>query len=225
MRQKILILGGTQEALATAARLVEDGHNVITSLAGRTQQPPTVGGQIRIGGFGGIKGLADYLSKNQIDILIDATHPFAEQISLNAIEAAKQANIPLQNLDRPEWRKSPGDRWIAVSSIDEAIEEIPENARVFLALGSQHIHSFAHRSDVYFAVRMVDPPSEPLPFKQHSLVLGKPGADPQSEINILKEHQISHLICRNSGGAVSFNKVVAARLLSLPVIMIQRPTK
>jgi precorrin-6A/cobalt-precorrin-6A reductase len=222
MAEKILILGGTREAAELAATLVAEGHDVTTSLAGRTREPEPVAGRLRTGGFGGAAGLAAYLVANGFTRLIDATHPFAKQISANAAEAAKIAGMKLELRTREPWRREPGDNWIEVETLEAARDAIPPGACVLLALGSQHIAPFAKRGDVRFVVRMVDPPHEPLSLPDHELVIGKPGDTPESERLLFKRYAITHLVCRNSGGARSHAKIAAARLLALPVIIVGR---
>ncbi|MEM1040151.1 MAG: cobalt-precorrin-6A reductase [Pseudomonadota bacterium] len=222
MKQRILILGGTKEATALARALHAAGHAVTTSLAGRTKEPKPVSGTVRVGGFGGAEGLAGFLKDNAIDRLIDATHPFAEQISRNAKAAAAAANVPLEQRQRQPWKAQPGDRWQAVPDIAAAMQALPKNARVLLALGSQHIAPFALRRDVHFTVRMIDPPTTPLAFTNHTLVLARPSADPREEEKLLQDNRITHIVCRNSGGTGAYAKIAAARTLNLPVIMIER---
>lgn len=221
-KEKILILGGTTEAAERAATLARNGHEIVTSLAGRTSEPRPVAGELRIGGFGGAEGLAEYLKCEGFDRLIDATHPFARQISKNADIAAKRAGLPLDTVTRPPWEKRPGDRWIEVDTLAAARDAIPEGARVLLALGSQHIAGFAIRRDVHFLVRMIDPPSSPLPLADYELAIARPGETTEAETALLKAHAISHIVCRNSGGP-AYAKIEAARDLNLPVIMVSRP--
>jgi precorrin-6A/cobalt-precorrin-6A reductase len=220
--QKILILGGTAEARALAARLTGEGHDVTTSLAGRTQDPVLPVGSVRIGGFGGAEGLATYLREEGFDRMIDATHPFARRISENAIKAAAIADVPLEQHLRPRWGKQPGDRWKAVTSLEAAAAALPSGATVFLALGRQYLEAFTRRSDCRFLIRMVDPPETPLAFVDHALVLGKPASDPDREADLFTAHGITHLVCRNSGGPAGYAKIIAARRLELPVIMLER---
>ncbi|MCB1387305.1 MAG: cobalt-precorrin-6A reductase [Nitratireductor sp.] len=226
-QQKILILGGTREAAELAARLVAEGHDVTTALAGRTAEPKPLAGKLRSGGFSsaghsGAEGLAHYLAIHQFTRLIDATHPFAQRISANAERAAQITGIAFERHQRDPWRKQPGDRWIEVSSLEEARDALPAGARALLALGSQHIALFGARTDVYYLVRMVDPPARPLPLEHHDIVLGIPPGDAASEIALMETHAISHLVCRNSGGSGAYAKIEAARRRALPVIMIGR---
>jgi len=226
-RQKILILGGTREAAELAEHLVGEGHDVTTSLAGRTREPEPIAGLLRTGGFSsdttsGAEGMAQYLAENAFDRLIDATHPFATTISRNAAEAARQTGIEFEVRSRKPWQKLNGDHWIEVPDIEAAIDAVPDGARVLLALGSQHIAPFARRKDVFFLVRMVDPPPTPLDLENCRLLIGKPSRDPDEEATTLQHHKISHIVCRNSGGEGAYAKIVAARDLGLTVIMINR---
>ena len=221
-RQKILILGGTAEARLLAAQLIKEGHSVTTSLAGRTVDPVLPDGEVRIGGFGGADGLAAYLLDEQFDRIIDASHPFAKRISENAIKASAMSGIPLEQRLRPRWQKQPGDRWKSVATLEAAAEALPQGATVFLALGRQYLDAFIGRNDCRFVIRMVDPPEAPLGFSDHMLVLGKPASDPDREADLFTAHGITHLVCRNSGGPAGYAKIIAARRLALPVIMIER---
>lgn len=219
---RILILGGTKEASDLAAKLVRKGHEVTTSLAGRTKEPEPLAGQVRIGGFGGVEGLAGYLIANGFEKLIDATHPFAKQISANADAAARQTGIEFERIVRAPWQKQNGDRWIEVGSLSDAREKIPGNARVLLALGSQYIDLFKSRKDVFFLVRTVDEPAQPLSLTDHQLVLGKPSRDWQEEAELIAAHNLTHIVCRNSGGDGAYAKIKAARHLGLTVIIVAR---
>jgi precorrin-6A/cobalt-precorrin-6A reductase len=216
-----LILGGIREAADLAATLAGLGHNVTSSLAGRTKEPVPVAGAVRVGGFGGADGLAQFIRTNTIDLLIDATHPFAKTISANAITAAKATGCRLIVYARAKWQKQLGDQWVEAATLAAARDIIPSGARVLLALGSQHIALFATRADVHFTVRMVDAPVEPLPLPRHNVVLGKPGGT-VAETQLLLKHRITHIVCRNSGGEGAYTKIVAARALRLPVIILNR---
>ncbi|RNC90710.1 cobalt-precorrin-6A reductase [Oceaniradius stylonematis] len=224
MTETVLILGGTREAATLARRLV-DAHpdwRVVTSLAGRTAEPAPIAGEIRTGGFGGIAGLADFLRRERITRMIDATHPYARQISANAAEAAALAGVKLDVHTRPPWDRQPGDDWREVASEADAAAAIPPGARVFLALGSQHLAPFEARRDVHFIVRMIDPPASPLPLASHTIVTGKPGPAAEEE-RVLRDHAITCIVCRNSGGDGAYGKIEAARTIGIPVIMIARP--
>lgn len=218
---RILILGGTAEASRIASSLDTLPVEAITSLAGRTANPAAISGKLRIGGFGGAEGLATYLAHEKIDLLIDATHPYAARISQNAVQASKITHITLLRLERPEWQKQSGDNWIDVHDEVQAATMIHTGERVLLAIGRQHISPFAERSDVHFVMRMIDPPKVKLP-RDCEIVLAKPGTD-DAEKQFLNERKIGLIVSRNSGGSISYAKIKAARDLAIPVMMIIRP--
>ena len=217
----ILILGGTAEAATLASRLSDKGLHVITSLAGRTREPAPLKGKTRTGGFGGPEGLATYLRDNAISLLVDITHPFATKISENARKAAVLSGAKLIAWQRPAWAKLEGDNWLEVETLAAAVAAIPPDARVLLALGSQHIAPFAERADVHFLVRMVDAPAAPLPLPNYELLIARPGPV-EEEYALLRDRKITHILCRNSGGKASYAKIAAARLLGLPIIILAR---
>lgn len=219
----ILLLGGTAEANLLAKRIAErwPSLRLITSLAGRTATPILPAGDVRIGGFGGVEGLAGFIRQEGIARMIDATHPFAAGMSRNAAEAAQRTGIPRIAFVRPPWMKGTGDLWQSVACLKSASDALPPRARPFLALGRQHLAPFRHRTDLRPVLRMVDPPVDPLPFPA-DLVIGKP-LGVQAEFDLFRSYGITHLVCRNSGGLASYAKIEAARTLTLPVIMIARP--
>ncbi|MFK5978950.1 MAG: cobalt-precorrin-6A reductase [Rhizobiaceae bacterium] len=222
MPRDILILGGTHEALKIAELLCKvDGLRVITSLAGRVKNPKMPAGELRKGGFGGVAGLVEYLRKETIGLLIDATHPFAENISKNAAAACEQTNITRLHFLRPEWNAEPEDHWLSVSDLNNAVDALPENATVFLALGSQHLASFSKLRNTRFIARMIEPPASKFPGLD--ILIAKPSNNLDTEIELLKTKKITHIVCRNSGGTGAWQKLLAARKLQLSVIMIERP--
>jgi precorrin-6A/cobalt-precorrin-6A reductase len=223
--KRLLILGGTGEAakLATQAAQLQ-GVEVITSLAGRTHWPVTPSGRVRIGGFGGDAGLVDYMQEQRIDLLIDATHPFAAQISFNAATAAQICSLPHLLLVRPAWEPVEGDHWIAVESIAAAVSILPRVAqRVFLTTGRQDLAAFALLTDLWFLMRMVDPPTPDTPVPPGTLVLERGPFALKNERELLQTYAIEAIVSKNSGGEATYAKIRAARELALPVVMIQRP--
>lgn len=224
MSKTILILSGTAEAFSLATKLQKEQPKwrIISSLAGRTQNPKLPTGEIRIGGFGGVDGLIDYISKQNVDKIYDATHPFALNISKNAIHAAQQSGIEYERIERAPWEKVTNDNWIEVASIQEAADRLPENATAFLALGRQYIKAFEHRADCHFIVRMVDQPDD-VPLSSYEIIQGLPNSAASDEQKLFTQHKITHLVTRNSGGEKSYAKIIAARDAQIPVIMIQRP--
>lgn len=224
MSKTILILSGTAEAFDLAAKLQKEQPDwrIISSLAGRTQNPKLPTGEIRIGGFCGVDGLIDYISKQNVDKIYDATHPFALNISKNAVQAAQQSGIDYEKISRQPWQKTKGDNWIEVASIQEAADRLPENATAFLALGRQYIKAFEHRTDCHFIVRMVDQPDD-VPLSSYEIIQGLPNSAASDEQRLFTRHNITHLVTRNSGGEKSYAKIIAAREAQIPIIMIKRP--
>lgn len=218
----ILILGGTRDAIDLAAALNQK-HRIITSLAGRTKSPKKPAGELRVGGFGGAKALGDYLVSENIDIIVDATHPFAVTISRNAAEAATLANIPRIMLQRPPWQAGEGDHWENFATLKAVAEKLKPNSRCFLTIGRQELGAFKSRDDVWFLVRMIDVPTTPLPLAKYEVVIGLPQESVNDEKNLMQRHNIDTLITKNSGGNLSAAKLEAARALELRVMMVQRP--
>jgi precorrin-6A/cobalt-precorrin-6A reductase len=223
--KRVLILGGTGDATTLAAQAVTiPGVEVITSLAGRTRCPLVTSENTRIGGFGGVAGLTHYLRKQQIDGLIDATHPFAAQISFNAAAAAAEVGIPHLMLIRPVWERTEGDRWIEVDDHEAAAATLPDLAqRIFLTIGRQELAAFAHLQDLWFLMRMIDPPLPDAAVPPGKLLLERGPFSLDEERSLLKQYQIGAIVSKNSGGDATYAKIIAARELGIPVVMIQRP--
>ncbi|WP_436527246.1 cobalt-precorrin-6A reductase [Actinoplanes sp. HUAS TT8] len=211
---RVLILGGTTEARELAG-LIAGEHEVITSLAGRTSAPRLPAGEVRVGGFGGVDGLARYLAERRIDVLVDATHPFAARISANAAAMS----VPTLFLRRPGWVASPGDDWHRVASVEEAAARLTDE-RVFLTTGRQTIGAFAHLDTGWFLARSVEPPEPPMP-RRLEVLLDRGPFTVEGETRLLAEHRIDVLVTKDSGGADA--KLVAARALGVRVLMIDRP--
>lgn len=223
--KRVLILGGTGDAIELAARAAEiSGVDVITSLAGRTRQPVVPSENTRIGGFGRVAGLIDYLREQQIDGLIDATHPFAAQISCNAAAAAAAVGIPHLMLIRPAWERIEGDDWIEVDSNEAAATVLPGIAqRIFLTIGRQELVTFAHLQDLWFLMRMIDPPLPDATVPPGKLLLERGPFSLDNERSLLHQHEIGAIVSKNSGGDATYAKIIAARELEIPVVMVQRP--
>jgi len=224
MTRRILILGGTQEARELANRLNEQGHDVISSLAGRTDNPLLPDGTTHIGGFGGVDGLSAYLKAHSVTLLIDATHPFAARISGNATEAAHQAGVQIIRLERAAWRAEDGDIWHHVQSLEDAVSTLPENATVLVTIGRQQLGAFLEREDIRVIARTIDGPKIPFPKNWH-LILARPPFPLEDELALFKKYAIDVLVTKNAGGSATRNKLLAARELQKPVIIIDRLPK
>jgi precorrin-6A/cobalt-precorrin-6A reductase len=226
-RSHLLILGGTAEGAALAAAALErfaERLAVTTALAGRTENPAPLPGAVRIGGFGGAEGLRAYLDAGRIDFVIDATHPFAAQISAQAAQACSVAAVPRLLLHRPPWPRHPLDRWIEVADLAGAAQVLPQLGRkVWLTVGARELGAFAALASHHFVVRLVDPPAAPLPLPKYEVLLGRGPFNLAEERLILQRYGIDVLVAKASGGSATEAKLVAARERDLPVVMVRRP--
>jgi precorrin-6A/cobalt-precorrin-6A reductase len=222
--QAVLILGGTSEARSLASALsARPGLRVISSLAGRVKDPALPAGEVRIGGFGGARGLVEWLTEQHIGAVVDATHPFAEGISANAAQASSRTGVPLLRVVRPAWLPGDGDTWHAVSSLPDAASVLPDlGSRVFLTTGRQSVGAFAPLRQLWFLIRCVDPPAGPMP-QQRQVILARGPYDAAAERALMREHRIDVLVSKNSGGQLTSGKLAAARDLGIPVVMVSRP--
>ncbi len=222
--KRLLILGGTGDGVKLACQATNiPGLEVVSSLAGRTIAPKSLVGAVRIGGFGGEAGLVEYLQAAQIDLVIDATHPFAANISWNAAGAVRQVGIPWLMLIRPEWERLPQDDWIEVESVEAAVGAIPAGAeRIFLTIGRQQLAPFAV-TDKWCLMRSIDPPDPSILLPPGELLFDRGPFSLEHELKLLQDYRIDTIVSKNSGGDATYAKIIAARQLGLPVVMIQRP--
>jgi precorrin-6A/cobalt-precorrin-6A reductase len=219
----VLLLGGTAEARKLAAVVGRDAAIALTSsLAGAVAVPLLPEGDVRIGGFGGVDGLLAWLRDHRTAAVVDATHPFSTRMTATAMTATAALDIPLLALRRPGWTAGPGDRWHRVPDVAAAAALLPSlGERAFLPIGSGGLAAFADRPG-WFLLRAIDPPVGPLPAR-HRLVLDRGPFTADAERALLREHRIEVLVCRDSGGDLTAAKLVAARELGLPVVLIDRP--
>jgi len=221
---RALILGGTGDANRLADAFMREKIDAVYSYAGRTQIPLGHALPVRIGGFGGAAGLADYIRNERITHVIDATHPFAAEMSRHAVEACAATNVPLVALERAPWTRVAGDNWIEVPDIDAAVATLPEQrAHVFLAIGRQHIARFAARPQHAYTLRFVDAAEGALPLRNAEVIVSRGPFTLEGDLELMRVRGIEWLVARNSGGVGARAKIDAARELGLPVIMIARP--
>ena len=207
-----------------ARALADAGLDAVYSYAGRTDTPRPQPLPTRTGGFGGIDGLARYLHDARISHVVDATHPFAATMSRNAVAACAATGTMLCALERPEWVAEPGDRWQRVADLDAARAALPDApARIFLAIGRQHLDAFASAPCHHYLLRLVDPPRAPLPLPQATVVIDRGPFDRARDRDLLRTHRIDLIVAKNAGGEGARAKLMAARDLSLPVLMVDRP--
>lgn len=217
---RILLLGGTGEARALAARL-HPRHDIISSLAGRVPDPALPVGPVRIGGFGGVSGLRQWLRDNGISAVVDATHPFASTMTAHAAEACGELGLPHLVLSRPAWDPAGAVR---VTSDVEAAEFIAGQGfrRVFLTTGRSGVGPFTD-SEAWFLIRVVTPPDTEVLPRHHEVLLSRGPYGYDDECTLLRDNRIDVLVTKNSGGALTEAKLQAAKDLGVTVVMIDRP--
>ncbi|MEL7542741.1 MAG: cobalt-precorrin-6A reductase [Pseudomonadota bacterium] len=225
---RILILGGTGEGFALAARLAgKSRFDVITSMAGATPAPKVPEGGLRRGGFGGLAGLCAYLKAEEISAVIDATHPFATTISRNTADAAAACRLPFAQFKRAPWTREAGDQWHEVDDLASAAAALPLGAgRVFLTTGKTTLSAFASRTDLEFVARIVarPPDGSDAEWPARLTVLEDKGPfSLDDERRLLRAHRIDWIVSKNSGGTAAYPKIVAARELGIPIVMVRRP--
>ena len=223
----VLILGGTAEARDLAAVLEAKGVSLTSSLAGRVSQPRLPVGPVRIGGFGGVAGLSQWLREHEVSAVVDATHPFAATMGAHAAQACSSLGVPLLRLARPGWAPHPhaatwtwvGDH-VAAREAADAVGGTP-----FVTTGRQtlhhHVEAWAERSVL---VRLVEPPEAPLPDAWTVLRSRGPFAVADEEA-IMREHDVRVLLTKDSGGRFTEAKLAAARHLGVPVVVVSRPAR
>ena len=222
--KRVLILGGTTEASMLARMLAGDCRFCATlSLAGVTDAPIRPPIKLRIGGFGGALGLAQHLRSAEIDAVVDATHPFAAQISANAAAAADGLGVPRLVVCRPAWQPRAGDLWTPVADMRAAAAAVGSGRRrVLLTIGRKDLAAFAGRSRHHYVVRCIDPPGDAAPRGAHIITARGP-FELADELALLREHRIEVIVTKNSGGSATYAKLSAANQLGLEVVMIERP--
>ena len=220
MPSPVLILGGTAEARALAGALVAAGVPVVSSLAGRVRDPALPAGEVRIGGFGGVDGLAAWISEHDAAAVVDATHPFASTMTAHAVAASAATGVPLVVLRRPGWAPQPG--WIWADSLPDAAARLPAlGERVFLTTGRTSLATFADL-DLEFLVRCVEPPAGPAP-RRMTVLLSRGPFTVAGERALMREHGIDVLVTKDSGGPLTSAKLAAAREEDVRTLVVRRP--
>jgi precorrin-6A/cobalt-precorrin-6A reductase len=221
---RVLVLGGSADGFAAAEALQAMGCEVVTSFAGRTETRRAPVGLARVGGFGGVTGLAAYLAVEDIALVVDATHPFAAVIKRNAAAACAEVGAPLVHVVRPPWTPEPGDDWRVSPDLATAAAITPvTHGRCFLTVGRTKMAHFASREDLRFLIRTVDPPEPPFPHRDTVLVTDRGPFSLESERALFEAYDVGCLVTANSGGPAAAAKLEAARERGLPVVVVDRP--
>lgn len=220
----VLLLAGTGEAKDIARGLAEAGIDAIASLAGATRTPKRLAIETRVGGFGGADGFAAYLREAGITAVLDATHPFASDMTNRSARICADLGLPYLLFLRPAWEPGPGDQWTMIDREEDAAAHIKPGHTAFLGTGRQTLDRFANLKDVVVICRQIDPPTGPFPFPGGRFLVGRPPFPIEDEIALFRELGVDWLVVKNAGGARSRSKLDAAQRLGLPVLMIRRPT-
>ena len=220
----LLILAGTTEANVLANKIAEAGINAVLSYAGRVERVKPQPLSKRVGGFGGVMGLCAYLKSQAVTHVVDATHPFAVQMSRHAVDACAKVGIPLLAIQRPPWLAQEGDYWIEVNNISEAVKKLGRpRCNVMLALGRKHISKFSIHPQHRYILRLVDPPKNDISLADFECIVSRGPFTYTEDLKLFKKHKINILVSKNSGGSATKSKIEAARTLAFPVVMINRP--
>ncbi|WP_085587736.1 cobalt-precorrin-6A reductase [Thalassospira sp. MCCC 1A01428] len=224
----VLVFGGTGDANRIASELlVRFGTHIRLqlSLAGRTSAPNLPDGiPVRIGGFGGPDGIIKSLKTDRIDLVIDATHPYATQISNHIAQACDSVSVPCIQYRRPPWVAQTGDNWVSVPDIPAAAAKLPTlGHRALIAIGRRNLHHFNELHDCWLLVRTIEAPNHPFNLANGEWLSARGPFSPERELELLERYEIDVVVTKNSGGDASEGKLIAARDLGLPVIMIDRP--
>ena len=196
----------------------------IFSYAGRVKKPKAQPLPTRVGGFGGVDGLAAFITQQRITHVVDATHPFASKMSPNVLAAALQTGIPAIALTRPAWAPTTHDNWQHVASIEDAVSALEgPPQRVLLAIGRMHLAAFAAQPQHHYVLRLVDEPTAPPPLAHFTTTVDRGPFTLEGDLALLKTQRIERIVCKNAGGEGAVSKLDAARALGVPVIMIDRP--
>lgn len=224
---RALLLAGTSEARQLAEQLAAVKNlDVIASLAGATRDPKRYPVVTRTGGFGGADGLTTYIGDQHIDLIINATHPFAEIMSANAVRAAMATGTPLLRLLREPWQPDAGDQWLEVADMAEAVAALPDDARVLFATGRgsvEQITAAGSRDNIWGVIRLIDPSNQQFPLKQGEFIHAQPPFSVEQELEVMQRLKLTHLVTKNAGGKSGVAKLQAARALNLTAIAIRRP--
>jgi precorrin-6A/cobalt-precorrin-6A reductase len=223
-RLRLLILGGSAEARVLAEALSDRPDIAATvSLAGVTRDPRPLPLHTRIGGFGGAAAQADWIEAQRIEAVIDASHPFAARIGPRTAALCAARGLPFLRLLRPGWVAGSGDRWTCIARPEDAAPLIPEDARVFLAVGRQSLPEFAGLAGRALWCRIVDPPGQPFPWPNGTWEIGRPPFAAADEVALFRRLCIDWLVAKDAGGAGGRAKLDAARCLGLQVALLDRP--
>ena len=224
MIKKILIIGGTQEGNKLANYFKEHNLEYIISYAGVVEEVYKKKFKKRVGGFGGKIGIFNFIKQNKITHVIDASHPFSQKISLNTYNVCKSYNIPIITYTRKPWFERKNDNWIKVGDFNESADYLKGEAKnVFLAIGKKNLQVFKKYPQHCYLLRVINNQDINNLFPNQKCIAYNSKLNVEEEIKILKKYKIEVIVSKNSGGNLAYNKIIAARKLKIPVVIISRP--
>ena len=216
----VLVIGGTAEANTLCGALRDHGIPFLLSRAGALRETPQTPHPSRVGGFGGAGGLARFLQVNAFSHLVLASHPYAERIAANAVQAATESGTPILAIRRSPWLPGECARWYEHDSLENIAGALVSGSRVFLSIGKKGLQAFEARPDIWFLWRVMEPASPSLPGVE---IVGGPSASVEEELELLHTHRIDCLVSKNSGGSMGYAKIVAAERLGKTVHILRHP--
>lgn len=219
----ILLLAGSGEAKQIATGLAALNLPAVASLAGATRAPMQLDIPMRIGGFGGANGFREYLFAAGIHAVIDATHPYASQITGRTARICAEIGLPYLYVLRAPWVAQDGDNWTEIAREEDAAALIPKGSTVFLGTGRQTLGRFSGLTGCRVICRQIDPPTGPFPFEGGEFLVGRPPFPVAGEKMLFSRLGVDWIIVKNAGGDASATKLIAARQLGIPILMIGRP--
>ncbi len=219
----LLLLAGTLEAREIARALAAKGVAAVASLSGVAREVGPLALPTRLGGFGGERGFRDYLRAQGITAVLDATHPFAERITLRTERICAHLGLPYCQVLRPPWVPEPGDNWVTLAREEDAVDYIPEGATVFLTTGRDTLERFGNLTGRHLIVRRLDAAVRPFPLPNGEFLVGTPPFSVEEEKELFQRLGVDWLVVKNAGGEAPRSKLIAARELGLPVAVLARP--
>jgi len=227
--KRLLILGGIGEAAALADQAVSQFSgrlDVIYSLAGRVKPVREHTAHVRVGGFGGGPGLANFIKDEGIDLVIDATHPFAATISAHAFDACQATETPRLMFARPPWALPPSVKFLEAEDMADALGQLSNFAkRVLVTTGQSDLDALDDFPEIHFVIRVIEEPGEPLAGENHTLITGRPPYNLDDELALMQEHAIDTLLAKQSGGEGTVAKITAAIRNRIPIVLLRRPPR
>ena len=231
----ILFLAGTKDAREVALALTREGYKllncVVTEEAAANLREQ--GLLVKVGRLSA-EEIGELIVNNGITALIDATHPFAELASKNAIAGARQAGVPYLRYERQSISYRGQEKLLFADSYQEAVELARQlTGNILLATGSKTLEIFtehlADTPDVNLFIRLL-PTSENiakcqrLGLDKRQIIAMQGPFSYELNLAMFRHYQINGLVTKETGTEGSLDeKVRAATALGITTIIINRP--